>query len=76
MQPAPAECQERKILEARYHADFKVYVGVVRALEQALSTEDFNQIYQNAELAKRAFETARDALEAHVASHGCSILEK
>jgi len=75
MQPAPAACQERKILEGRYHADFKVYAAVVRSLEQALSTEHFNQIYQNAELAKRAFEKAREALEIHIATHGCSIPE-
>jgi len=75
MQPAPAECQERKILEGRYHADFKVYVAVVRSLEQALNTEDFNQIYQNAELAKRAFEKARDDLEVHISTHVCSIPE-
>jgi hypothetical protein len=75
MQPSPAtECQERKILEGRYRADFKVYTSAVHTLEESLGTEDFKQNYQNADLAKRAFDRARDALESHIATHGCSSL--
>src|SRR5581483_1125419 len=33
MQPAPAKCRERTVLEGRYRADFKVYVAAVRSLE-------------------------------------------
>ena len=72
MQPAPAPCQERKILEGRYRADLKAYQSAVKALEHLLDKKDFKQTYQNAELARRAFEQARDALEVHIATHGCS----
>jgi hypothetical protein len=71
MQPAPAECQERKILQGRYEADLKVYLSAVRSLEQPFNPKEFRQAYQNADLAKRAFENARDALNAHLAIHGC-----
>ena len=74
MQPAPAECQERKILEGRYRADLEVYQSAVKALEHLLDKKDFPQTYQNAELAKRTFEQAREALEIHIATHGCSPL--
>jgi len=75
MQPAlVTECQERKILEGRYRADFKVYTSAVRGLEESLGREDFSERYQNADLAKRSFERAREALEHHVATHGCSSL--
>jgi hypothetical protein len=74
MQPAPAECSERKILEGRHRADLKVYLAAVKGLEHPLDTNSFNQTYQNAELAKRAFEKAREVLDAHTAMHGCSML--
>jgi hypothetical protein len=75
MQPAQAQCQERQVLEGRYRADFKVYLAAVGSLEHPLTKQEFHEIYQNAELAKRAFKKARETLDAHITSHGCSTYE-
>jgi hypothetical protein len=71
----PGRMPRAEVLEGRYRADFKVYLAAVRSLEHPLRKEEFHEIYQNAELAKRAFENARETLDAHIASHGCSTNE-
>ena len=66
-----AECQERKILEGRCRADLEVYLSAVNNLGTLLATQEFHQAYENAELAKRAYEQAREALDLHMAVHEC-----
>jgi hypothetical protein len=70
MQPAPARCREREILEARYHADVRVYLNAAYRLDSC-SREDFDVVYEDAERAKLAFENARARLNQHIAEHGC-----
>jgi hypothetical protein len=70
MQPAPARCSEREILEARYHADVRVYLDAVYRLDSC-SREDFNVVWEDAKRARTAFENARSALNKHIAEHGC-----
>jgi len=70
MQPAPARCPERDILEARYHADVKVYLDAAKRLASC-SPGDFKQVHEDAEGARVAFENARTALNNHIAAHGC-----
>jgi hypothetical protein len=70
MQPAVAPCPERKILEARYHADVRVYWDAVYRLDSC-PREDFDVTYEDAERARLAFEKARAALNRHRAEHGC-----
>jgi hypothetical protein len=70
MQPAPARCPEREILEARFHADLRVYCDAVNRLDSC-SCEDFNVTYEAAERASLAFENACAALNKHIAEHGC-----
>jgi Spy/CpxP family protein refolding chaperone len=75
VQPALAtECQERKILEGRYRADRRVYLSAVRDLHEHLNKAEFDQAYANAERAKVAFESSRDALDVHMQVHGCAPL--
>ena len=71
MQPPPAPCKEREILERRCGADLKLYLSAVKTLEHPVYKRDFDQAYKNADLAKSGFEKAREALNAHLASHGC-----
>jgi hypothetical protein len=70
MQPAVAPCPERKILEARFHADVRVYCDAVYRLDSC-PREDFNVVWEDAERARTAFENARAALNKHIAEHGC-----
>jgi hypothetical protein len=70
MQPAPARCPEREILEARYHADVRVYLDAVYRLDSC-PREDFNVVWEDAERARVAFENARAALNKHIGEHGC-----
>jgi hypothetical protein len=74
MQPAPAECRECKILEGRYRADLKVYIQSVKKLGLPLGNEGFEETYSAADLAKRAFEAARDALRDHRNTCPCARL--
>jgi hypothetical protein len=70
MQPAPARCPEREILEARYHADVRVYLGAAYRLDSC-PRGDFDVVYEDAERARLAFENARARLNQHIAEHGC-----
>jgi hypothetical protein len=70
MQPAAAPCREREILEARFHADVRVYCDAVNRLDRC-SPKDFSQVYEDAERAREAFENARIRLNRHIAEHEC-----
>jgi len=63
-------CQEREILKSRYRADLKVYSQAIHQLDTCEPGE-FNQTYKLVERARTAFANARNALEEHVAKHGC-----
>jgi hypothetical protein len=70
MQPKDGVCHERDTLKERFHADFKVYREAVHQLDLC-QPADFNQVYEEAERARLAFEAARAALKSHLAEHGC-----
>lgn len=69
MQGAPG-CREHQILYGRLRADTKVYVDVTRRLESC-KPEDFGEIWEAAQSARRAFLTARELLAAHIIAHEC-----
>jgi hypothetical protein len=64
------QCQERYILQGRLRADAKVYIDANRRLESC-KPEDFKKTYEAAESARIAFLRAQEALNAHIAAHGC-----
>jgi hypothetical protein len=64
------ECEEQRILSARYHADLKVYIESATSLDAAVGDE-FQAAWENAERARVAFENARAALLRHQAEHKC-----
>jgi hypothetical protein len=64
------ECEEQRILSARYHADLKVYIESATSLDAAVGDE-FQAAWENAERARTAFEDARALLLKHRAEHGC-----
>jgi hypothetical protein len=81
MQPAPAQCQERRILEERFRANLKVYFAAVRTLEKlALEShaykKDFEQAYEDADRAKTEFEAASEELSVHMDVHGCGPIDR
>jgi len=51
-------------------ADTKVYSEATRRLESC-RPEDFEKTYEAAESARMRFLKAREALDAHIAAHGC-----
>lgn len=65
-----SKCRQHEILRGRLRADTKVYVEVTRRLESC-TAEDFEQTYRMAESARVAFLRAREALNVHIALHGC-----
>ena len=67
--PAPP-CQEHQILHGRFRADLRVYVEITRRLESC-QQKDFEMTYEAAEMARLAFLRAREALDVHIAQHGC-----
>jgi hypothetical protein len=69
MQPSP-KCRQHQILWGRLQADTMVYAEVTRRLESC-KAEDFEQTYRAAESARLAFLRAREALNVHIALHGC-----
>jgi len=70
MQPAPAKCAEREILEARFHADVRVYCDAIIRLDSC-GPGEFDQTYEDAVRTREAFEHARAELNRHIAEHGC-----
>ena len=72
MQTAEApSCAAREILKARLRADLKVYADAVDTLQRNIG-KDFEKAHQRVERARRAYDTARDKLNRHIASHGCA----
>jgi hypothetical protein len=69
MQPS-SKCRQHEVLLGRLRADTKVYADVTRRLESC-KAEDFEQTYRAAESARLAFLRAREALNVHIALHGC-----
>jgi len=63
-------CREHQVLYGRFRADTKVYSDATRRLESC-RPEDFEKTYAAAESARIAFLKAREALDAHIAAHGC-----
>ena len=63
-------CEERYILQGRMRADTRVYIDATRRLESC-QPEDFDEIWEAAQSAQRAFLIAREVLKAHIAEHGC-----
>jgi hypothetical protein len=70
MQPASSRCREHEILKARYKADLNVYRLAVRQLDLC-DSRNFNRVYEDAERARVAFESAHSSLNNHVAEHKC-----
>ncbi len=67
---AASKCRQYEILWGRLQADIKVYAEVTRRLESC-KAEDFEKTYRAAESSRLAFLRAREALNVHVALHGC-----
>jgi hypothetical protein len=64
------QCEDRHILEGRFHADLRVYVDCANNLQDLLGAE-FDSGYQRAEYARLAFERSRSILNEHLKEHGC-----
>jgi hypothetical protein len=56
------------MLKERMRADLRVYREAVEALG---TTKDFEKAQKLAEIARTAYEAARDRFNAHVSSHKC-----
>ena len=76
----PEWCRDREILKSRLRADLKVYadaievlqyyaMGALAALED--SRADFKKAHRLAEHARLAYQSSRQKLSQHVASHYC-----
>jgi hypothetical protein len=76
----PEWCRDREILKSRLRADLKVYadaievlqyyaMGALAALED--SRADFKKARRLAEHARLAYQSSRQKLSQHVASHYC-----
>jgi hypothetical protein len=73
MQPQQAlECRTHEMLKARMRADLRVYKDAVDALESS-TTKGFDKAHKLAEIARVAYEAARDRFNAHVSSHRCEV---
>lgn len=73
MQPRQAlECKTHEMLKERMRADLRVYRDAVNALEEHTG-EGFEKSHHLAEIARIAYEAARDRFNAHVSSHRCEV---
>lgn len=63
-------CAEKQTLTAVMTEARQIYVQAARNLGKQSGTH-FENFYREAEVAKRTYETARTALEAHTKEHGC-----
>ncbi|HEV8414710.1 MAG TPA: hypothetical protein VGQ49_14035 [Bryobacteraceae bacterium] len=73
-------CKTREMLKARVRAELKVYGDAIAMLQKhsidALSalqdtSGSFEKAHELAEHAKLAYQVSRQALDDHIASHGC-----
>jgi hypothetical protein len=62
------DCKTHRMLKDRFRADLRVYQEAVAALG---TTPDFAKAQELAEIARTAYEAARDRFNAHVSSHKC-----
>jgi hypothetical protein len=62
------------MLESRLHADVRVYMSAVQALEAQIGgdEENFRKAVHDVRVAREAFTEARTKLNRHIASHGCA----
>lgn len=73
MQPKEAlECKTHEILKGRMRADLRVYRDAVDALEEHTG-EGFEKAHKLAEIARIAYEAARNRFNAHTSSHRCEV---
>jgi hypothetical protein len=73
MQPKEAlDCKTHEMLEARLRADLRVYRDAVNALEANRGT-GFQKAHKLAEIARIAYEAARETFNVHVSSHRCEV---
>jgi hypothetical protein len=66
------DCKTHEMLKARMRADLRVYRDAVDVLESSTS-EAFERAHKLAEIARIAYEAARDRFNAHVSSHRCEV---
>jgi len=73
MQPKPVlDCKTHEMLKGRMRADLRVYRDSVDALEEH-SGEGFEKAHKRAEIARIAYQAARDRFNMHVSSHRCEV---
>ena len=73
MQPKPVpDCKTHEILKGRMRADLRVYRDAVNVLDQN-SGAGFEKAHKRAELARIAYEAARERFNAHVSTHRCEV---
>ena len=71
MQPKQSpDCKTNEMLKARMRADLRVYRDAVDALEEHTG-KGFEKAHKLAEIARIAYQAARDRFETHVSSHRC-----
>lgn len=66
------ECKTHDILKARMRADLRVYRDAVDALDRHTG-EGLEKCHKLAEIARIAYEAARNRFNAHVSSHRCEV---
>lgn len=57
-------------------ADLRVYRDAINVLEESVrdgASKDFEKAHKLAEIARTAYEAARDRFNAHVSSHKCEV---
>src|SRR5690349_7905558 len=73
MQPKEAiECKTHLMLKERLRADLRVHRDAVEALHESTGG-GFEKAHKHAEIARIAYEAARDRFNAHVATHKCEV---
>jgi hypothetical protein len=80
MQPAPKRerpCKTKTMLESRLHADVRVYMIAVQAIEAIAlrivgHEAKFRKAVHDVHVSREAFIDARAKLNRHIASHGCA----
>ena len=66
------DCKTHVMLKERMRADLRVYRDAVNALEENKG-EGFEKAHKLAEIARSAYEAARDRFNAHMSSHRCEV---
>jgi hypothetical protein len=73
LQPKEAiDCKTHVMLKERMRADLRVYRDAVDALEENTG-DGFDKAHKLAEIARIAYEAARDRFNAHTSSHRCEV---